>query len=343
MQGFEEAFKGRALGGVPEELAKALEASGGGSEILALRRGKAGAIDSGLKLIADSKADTRQRVELIQAFGEIREPRCVGVLLKLVGESRDDALRMAALTALASYGDPAIAPEIIRVWGGLTDDVRHVASSILASRKGWALDLMTAVNTNQVDRAGISPDVVRRMTVYRDDRIAQLIARHFGSVEGATTSEMQHDIERITKVLKLQTGDPYLGKKLFTAQCAKCHMLFGQGGQIGPDLTTFKRDDLDNMLLNVVNPSAEIREGFETLLVVTDDGRTASGFLVDRDSQVMVLRGSDGQNITIPQAKIEEMQPQRKSLMPEGLLKDYSDQQVRNLFAYLRSTQPLNE
>jgi putative heme-binding domain-containing protein len=181
------------------------------------------------------------------------------------------------------------------------------------------------------------------MTVYRDDRIAQLIDRHFGSIEGATTVQMQREIDRLAKVVKSQTGDPYLGKRLFTSNCAKCHTLFGQGGQIGPDLTTFKRDDLDNMLLNVVNPSAEIREGFETLLVMTDDGRTASGFLVDRDNQLLVLRGSDGQNVTIPLARIEETLPQRKSLMPEGLLKDYSDQQVRNLFAYLRSTQPLNE
>jgi putative membrane-bound dehydrogenase-like protein len=342
MQGFEEAYKGRTLSGIPDELAKALETSGG-SEILALRRRQPEAIENGLKLIADSKADARQRAQFIQAFGEIREPKCIPVLLKLVAESRDDTLRMAALMALAPYDDPAIATELIRVWGSLTDDVRQVAASVLASRKRWALELLGALNANRIDRASFSPDVVRRMTVYRDERIAQLITRHFGSVEGATTAEMQRDIERLAKVVKQQTGDVYLGKKLFAAQCAKCHRLFGEGGQIGPDLTTFKRDDLDNMLLNVVNPSAEIREGFESLLVVTDDGRTASGFLVDRDSQVVVLRGSDGQNITIPQKKIEETVPQRKSLMPEGLLKDYTDQQVRNLFAYLRSTQPLNE
>jgi len=155
------------------------------------------------------------------------------------------------------------------------------------------------------------------MTVYRDDRIAQLISRHFGSVEGATTAEMQREIERLSKALKQQTGDVYLGKKLFHTQCAKCHRLFGDGGQIGPDLTTFQRDDLDNMLLNIVNPSAEIREGFETLLVVTDDGRTASGFLVDRDSQVLVLRGSDGQNITIPQ-KDDRREPATAQIADAG-------------------------
>ncbi len=129
---------------------------------------------------------------------------------------------------------------------------------------------------------------------------------------------------------------------IYTESCAKCHILFEEGGRIGPNLTTFKRDDSANILMNIVNPSAEIREGFESYLVLTDEGRTASGFLFDQDNRVVVLRGVDGQNISIPRDQIEEMIPQKKSLMPEGLLKPLTPEQVRNLFAYLRSSQPLN-
>ncbi len=130
---------------------------------------------------------------------------------------------------------------------------------------------------------------------------------------------------------------------MFLSTCGKCHRLFGEGGQIGPDLTSYKRDDVGNLLVNVVNPSAAIREGFETYLAVTADGRALTGFLVERDNQVVVLRGVDGQNISLAQSEIEELLPQRKSLMPEGILRDFTEQQVRDLFAYLRSTQPLND
>jgi len=90
-------------------------------------------------------------------------------------------------------------------------------------------------------------------------------------------------------------------------------------------------------------PSAEVREGFETYQALTEDGRIVTGFLVDRDNQVVVLRGADGQNVTLAQAEIEELLPQRKSLMPEGVLRELNDQQIRDLFAYLRSTQPLSD
>ena len=153
---------------------------------------------------------------------------------------------------------------------------------------------------------------------------------------------MQAAIAKYNGIIAADAGDPYRGKVLYKQNCGKCHILFGEGGKIGPDLTAFKRDDLRNMLANVINPSAEIREGFETFLVITEDGRAVTGFLVDRDNKVLVLRGQDGQNVTIAQDAVEEMVPQKKSLMPEGQLKQLTDQQVRDLFAYLRSAQPLN-
>ena len=71
------------------------------------------------------------------------------------------------------------------------------------------------------------------------------------------------------------------------------------------------------------------------------DGRTATGFLTDQDNQVIVLRGSDGQSLTIPRDEIDELLPEKKSIMPDGLLKDLSEPQIRDLFAYLRAAQPL--
>jgi putative heme-binding domain-containing protein len=95
------------------------------------------------------------------------------------------------------------------------------------------------------------------------------------------------------------------------------------------------------MLLNIVNPSAEIREGYENYIVTTKDGRTLSGFLADKDNQVVVLRGLDGANQVLPQSQIAEMKSTGVSLMPQGLLDSLDDQKVRDLFAYLRSSQPL--
>jgi putative heme-binding domain-containing protein len=343
LDGFEQAFAGRPLPNLPGELVEAMAKRGGGSLALRLRRGEAKALDEALKVAGDERANRQERLRLLQVLGEVKQARAVPVLLKVLASSRDDALRQAALTALQPHDDPAVGAAVVGLHDRLPGEVRSAAQTLLLSRKGWTRQLLEAVDAGKVDRRGVPVDVVRRMTVHRDEVIARLVEKHWGQVRGATTAEMRKQLARYEAVVRGGSGDPYAGKKLFTNSCAKCHVLFGRGGQVGPDLTTYKRDDLGNMLLHVVNPSAEIREGFETYLVRTQDGRLLTGFLVERDNRVVVLRTPDGQDVRLERANLDELRAIPQSLMPEGLLDGLTDQQVRDLFAYLRSTQPLND
>jgi putative heme-binding domain-containing protein len=95
------------------------------------------------------------------------------------------------------------------------------------------------------------------------------------------------------------------------------------------------------MLISIVNPNAEIREGFQYFSIETTDGRSLAGFLADRDTQVTVLRGLDGQDVVLRQAEIKTLEPMGRSLMPEGLLEGLDEKGLRDLFAYLRISQPI--
>ena len=164
-----------------------------------------------------------------------------------------------------------------------------------------------------------------------------------GAVKPATRAELQSKIDRLASVVRAGPAIPKPGKKIFDQQCAgpSCHLLFGQGGKVGPDLTTYRRDDLDIMLLNIVNPSAEIREGFAGSVVAMTDGRILTGIIADQDKNVVVIRNTDGHEATLTRDAIDAIRPSPNSLMPEGLLDQLTGQSVRDLFAYLRSTQPL--
>jgi putative heme-binding domain-containing protein len=174
-------------------------------------------------------------------------------------------------------------------------------------------------------------------------QVGQLVSHLWPSVREATSGEKEQEIARLTEVINLTTGSPYNGKKLFLENCGVCHRLFGKGAEIGPDLTVYQRTDLGNLLLNIVNPGAEIREGYESFSAETKDGRLLTGFLADQDSRMVVLKTPDGQTVPLPRGELTSLEPVGASLMPEGLLSNLSDQQVRDLFAYLRSTQPLND
>ncbi len=341
MAGFEQAYQGRSLSGLPEELLKVMARVGGGSPALRVRQGDEAVTADALKVVADEKADRRQRLLFVQVFGEVRQPQSVPPLLRVVESSRDGELRRAALTALQSYPDEKIGAEVVRLYGGLPEDVRDVAQSLLASRKGWARELLRAIDAGKVGKAAVPAEVLRKALLHDDKEIAALVRKHWGSVEGATTEQMRQRIDRLAKSIGGGSGNPYQGRRLYAQSCGKCHVLFEEGGQVGPDLTPYQRGDLDRLLVNVVNPSAEIREGFESYVIETKGGRVVSGFLADQDNRVVVLRGVDGQNVVVARDDVEEMRKTDRSVMPDDTLKELSEQQVRDLFAYLRSSQPL--
>jgi putative membrane-bound dehydrogenase-like protein len=341
MSGFEAAYAGRSLAGIPQSLADALARYSGQSVTLGLRRGKPEAAAEALAVLGDEQGDKAKKLQYLQVLGEVRVPGAVPVLLELACHSPDNAERSAALAALANYDDPAIATEVLKTYTSLSDDVMAAAQSLLVARKGSALSFLRAVDARTIDPRTVPREVIDKLALLSDPRIHELTARHFGDVRPATSAELQVQIARLAGVVRSGPGVPKPGRQIFVDQCARCHTLFGKGGKVGPDLTTYRRDDLETMLLNIVNPSAEVREGYTSYVVATTDGRTLTGVLVEQDNNVVILRGGDGKELTLPRDAIEELKPSKSSLMPEGLLKDFNEQHVRDLFAYLRSTQPL--
>ncbi len=341
MTGFEEAFAGRSLTGLPQELVLAITRHDVGSDAFKVRAGDPAALARALTTIGDSKAARQLRQQFIDVLGEVRPPEALDALLRIADSERDPLLRKAALTALLGYDDARIPSTVVKDYNSYTPELRTTALTLLTSRASSSLKFVKAVETGIIASDDVPLEAVRKMKLHSGDELARLISKQWPNAGLANTAEMEKQIQHIAEILRSGKGDPYAGQKLYNAACASCHTLFARGGRVGPDLTTYQRGDLDTMLLHIVNPSAEIREGYENFNIETKDERSLSGFLVERDANVVVIRGADGQNITIEQKDIAELKAAGMSLMPEALLDTLDEQQLRDLFAYLRSTQPL--
>lgn len=343
MVGFEQAFAGGALPALPPALVDAIGAGGELSLILRVRRKDREAIAEAVTLVANVKAPRAERLRLIKTFGEMATGEAQAVLVALVhqeeGVEHDLVLRKAALGALQSYSAPGIAAEILKAYPELSGELRASAEALLASRAVWGRAWMDAVATGVVSKEGVAAEALASLRLHREERLSELVRSHFGEAKIAVTVPLA-EVARIREAVDGAPGSPYRGRPLFKARCASCHVLFHSGGKIGPDLTNYQRDDLETMLASVVNPNAEIREGYDGMTVNTKDGRYLIGFVADEGAQAVVLRGFDGTEVALLRDQIVEMKPLGRSLMPEGLLEGLSDQELRDLFAYLRSAQP---
>ena len=350
LKGFEEAYAGRSLAGLPQKLSQQINDLGGGSLALRVRGGDAAALKEALQLITDEKADANLRRDLIEVLAEIElsaadQESAIETLSGVAKSSQQVKLRCSALTTLQTFRQPDIARVALEQYiaSETPADVRESALELLVSRDQWAAQLLKAVDDKRIPADAITLPTLRKILLHENADNAALVKRHWGDISGATTEAMRTQVKELSTLLTEGSGDPYAGKKTYLTACAKCHRLFEEGADIGPNLTSYQRDNLEAMLLNIVNPSAEVREGFETYNIYTDDGRVLAGFLADQDEHVVVVRTADGQRHSLPRDEIDEMDPSPLSIMPEGLLAPLDQQQIRDLFAYLRSRQPLND
>lgn len=339
--GLETAYAGRSIGGLPAELLSALQKQGGSSIAFGLRQGQPEAVKRALATLRDDRADGAEKLQYVQILAAAPQPSAVDPLLELVARSTDSALRAESLHALARYDDPRIGPAVLAALGQMPTELRDDAVVLLASRKATTLLLLDSVDRGHTPADVIRPESLLGLLAHGDEKISARLVRHWPSLAVPSPGDLDADLRRVSAILQAGTGIPKQGRDLFQQNCARCHTLFGKGGKVGPDLTSLKRDDLPNLLLSVLNPSAEIREGYAAVVAVGEDGRVLSGVIAEQDERTLVLRTADDRQLLLERASLESLQPARQSLMPTGLLTGYTDQQLRDLFAYLRSSQPL--
>ena len=145
----------------------------------------------------------------------------------------------------------------------------------------------------------------------------------------------------LAALLSEAKGNAIRGKQLFTQSCATCHKLHGEGASIGPDLTGYERDNLHFWLLAIVDPSAGIREEYTNYELETSDGLLLTGFIAERGAESVTIEDGEQGRMTVAKARIKSLKASPLSRMPEGLLDAFSEQQIQDLFAYLRSPGPL--
>jgi putative heme-binding domain-containing protein len=341
MSGFETAYAGRSVANLPDDLLAAIDRFAASSPMLGLRQGKADAVELAAKTILDDKADPTVRLQYVQILGEVHQPRAARALLQLAVESSDSALRSAAMLALRRYDDLQIPKSVLAIYPKLTEDERAAALRLLVSRAASAQILLDAVERRQIDASAVPAEVLLELQWRPEETLQTRVKKLFSHAGRVPAAELKEEIARLQSVVAARPGTPKVGRELFAQHCAKCHTLFGKGGVAGPELTTYPRQDTNNLLLHIVDPNTAIREGYLTSVVTMIDGRTLAGVIADQDNQTVVLRGSDGKDLPLARSQIELVQPATISLMPEGLLRSFNDDQVRDLFAYLRSSQPV--
>ncbi|MEL6107609.1 MAG: serine hydrolase [Planctomycetota bacterium] len=136
-------------------------------------------------------------------------------------------------------------------------------------------------------------------------------------------------------------GNAQAGAKLFHDQrtkCSTCHQVGKEGGRVGPDLSNIGgKFDRPHLIDSLLYPSRQIGYGYETTIILTEDGRTISGIAKEATDSHITLLDSTNKNIRVARSEIVESKVSKTSIMPSGLEGSLSDQEFVDLVAYLET------
>ena len=253
----------------------------------------------------------------------------------LVPESPDE-LQSAAIIALGRFADTETLARLVGAWPRFTPKLRMHLLDVLMNQKEGSKVIADALREKIVQPQEIPLVVRQRLS---EDPSPDIRTR----VQGLFADRIDSDRNKVVTAYAAATqlkGDPRHGLRLFGKTCSTCHQLGVVGTAIGPDLSTVRDKPPEWFLPALLDPSRAVEPRFMNYLVVTKDGVSITGVLLEEGSTSLTLVGTNGERHVVLRSNIDEMSCTGKSLMPEGFESQLKVQDIADIIAFLKAQSP---
>jgi len=306
------------------------------SQLAAISSGESGDLLS--ELIADAKRAARdgespvdRRVEAIGTLRIAKVSVAAPILGELLDPAQPSAVQTAALATLREFRDQAAARLVIDRFDQLSPAVRGEALETVLARKEWTLHVLDWIAAEEFAAANIDPARRQALREHPDAEIRTRAVKVFGDEASSARSDV---LEKYQSALTLK-GDADRGRMVFRKTCAACHRLENVGHELGKDLKSVGDRGAGTILSAVIDPNREVDPAYLNYSVSTIKGRVYSGVIVAETAASITLKRANGATDTVPRSEIDVLRSTGKSIMPEGLEKEVSVEEMADLIEYL--------
>ncbi len=283
------------------------------------------------------------RVPLLRELLLTNDPTLsLEVVRTLVGRSTDDARAMLAEIASDEARESSLRAEAIVGLSASAAAEHHSLLVKLAAHETKSIrdEALRALRSSPIDEAEKKSI---GETAMKHSESAALVTALLDPASINAGRPSYEDTDAWLKRLAALPGkaDVDAGRRIFShprmALCATCHRHSGRGNVVGPDLSLIARQsDLKGTLQSILEPNREVApQYFPTLLKLADGGEFVGIML--RSSSVEVYRDITGKERPFKKADILDRTELKTSLMPPGLVATLTDEELRDLLAFVRS------
>ena len=283
------------------------------------------------KLADNSDASPVRRLEAVELLSY--DPESLALLTGLAFDESNLAVQLAAIDALSNHSEVKPWQILLAKFPSLMPVVRNrVLGAVVRNAKRAALLL------DAVERGDILPTDINRVSadLLRRHRDATILSRANKILPPAVPEDRQVVLADYQAALTLPS-DSARGREVFRKQCATCHSVAGVGVQVGPNIGDNYAKTRQQLLTDILQPNRAIDNNYVGYVVVTDDGRTLSGLLTSESATSLTLLQEENKQVAISKSEVEAIKATGLSLMPVGLEKNISHQDMADLLSFLKN------
>jgi putative heme-binding domain-containing protein len=288
--------------------------------------------------VSDGALGVEDRVASARRLLRIEDtPPTIGRIAALVTPLAPPALVTGLLDALSESRAPETAAMVLSRWTNLTPATRRGGIALLMRQPGWTKTLLEALEKDEVAKTDLAAEHWQQLKLSPDREVALRAARLEATGPGAISVDRERIYEKMIPLAE-RKGDPARGKVVFSNLCAKCHLLEGQGGKVGPELTGVGVRPRKDILLKIVDPNRSVEANYRMWLVKTTSGQVLAGRLDTETATSIELYDVEGKSRVIQRKDIEMMKSSNLSIMPVGLIDVLPEDDIAGLIEYLSNS-----
>lgn len=292
-----------------------------------------------LKMLADTARPQAERTAVVKALRVMNDRRAAAPVRAILTGEHPAGLKAEALRTLAALDEPAARAAAEKLLDQPDPTLITEAVVVLGRTKPGAKLVGERYLAKKLPR-DLFPQVTEALRAFTGDTALDKI-RTDVMKGGLLVSLEPGQIDKVRRLVA-DKGDPKKGKDLYLntklLACSSCHKMEGVGGQTGPDLSrVWDTQTVEKLLEAMVEPSKEIKEGYQTYRVVTTGGQVVLGLKVTETKDEVTIRDANGRDNRVLKDDIDEIGPTKLSLMPEDAVARLSYDQFIDLLAFLKS------
>ena len=285
---------------------------------------------------ADVQASDSTRRAAAEALGGFGDGASRAVLTQMVREGNSPRVQSAAVVALSAHDLPEASRLAATLLARAPDDstATELFTAFLQRRRGaesLARALATMAPSASAAEAGLR---VMNASGRREENLARALSQS----PLLNTKMTAHELVTFATEIQAQ-GDAKRGAEVYQRPalgCVACHVVNGQGGSIGPNLSALgSAQPVEFIVGAILEPQREIKEGYTSIAVTTKGGEEFQGHQLRETKEELVLRDTlQNQEVRVPRATIQE-QRVIGSVMPSGLADTLTREEFRDLVRFL--------